>query len=122
MAKGRRAEVLIAHVLAPPVPMTTNGYVLPRIADEMAAAIRADGERRMRRLLARVRKAGVDAKGILLNGPTPEAVARAARKHRVELVVVGTRGRTGMARLLLGSVASRIVATAPCPVLTVRGR
>lgn len=38
------------------------------------------------------------------------------------ILILGTHGRTGFARLFVGSVASRVVATAPCPVLTVRGR
>jgi nucleotide-binding universal stress UspA family protein len=46
----------------------------------------------------------------------------AARRNRADLIVIGTHGRTGLARLMLGSVASRVVATAACPVLTVRGR
>jgi nucleotide-binding universal stress UspA family protein len=54
--------------------------------------------------------------------PAHEAIARAARSQKVDLIVVGTHGRTGMAGALIGSVAARIVATAPCPVLTVRGK
>jgi universal stress protein A len=42
-----------------------------------------------------------------------------ARRHGVDLIVVGTHGRTGVSRALLGSVAERVVRTAPCPVLTV---
>jgi nucleotide-binding universal stress UspA family protein len=49
-----------------------------------------------------------------------ELIARAARK--ADLLVIGTHGRSGLAKLFLGSVASRLVALAPCPVLTVRGR
>ncbi len=40
--------------------------------------------------------------------------------HAFDLIVMGTHGRTGVAHLLLGSVAERLVRTAPCPVLTVR--
>jgi nucleotide-binding universal stress UspA family protein len=42
-----------------------------------------------------------------------------AREHRIDLIILGTHGRTGMSRALLGSVAERVVRTAPCPVLTV---
>ena len=45
-----------------------------------------------------------------------------AKRVGADLVVVGTHGRTGLARVALGSVAERVVALAPCPVLTVRGR
>jgi nucleotide-binding universal stress UspA family protein len=43
-----------------------------------------------------------------------------AQEHQVDLIVLGTNGRTGIARMLLGSVAERVVRTSPCPVLTVR--
>jgi nucleotide-binding universal stress UspA family protein len=44
-----------------------------------------------------------------------------AREHGIDLIVVGTHGRGGMSRLLLGSVTENLIRTAPCPVMTVRG-
>jgi nucleotide-binding universal stress UspA family protein len=52
------------------------------------------------------------------NAPA-DAVAKYAKEARIDLIVIGTHGRSGMSRLLLGSVAERVVRTAPCPVLTV---
>jgi universal stress protein A len=49
-------------------------------------------------------------------------IVRLARSKRVDLIVIGTHGRTGLARFFLDSVAARVVSTAPCPVLTVRGK
>jgi universal stress protein A len=119
MAREDRMTLLIAHVLEPPVPFSPDGYILPRIYDEMAAALRADAEKRMRKILARARKGGVQARGLLLRGVPHEAIARAARTHRANSVVVGTHGRRGFSRLFLGSVAARVVAASPCPVLVV---
>lgn len=51
-----------------------------------------------------------------------EEIVREARRRRADLIVMGTHGRTGVARLILGSVASRVLALAACSVLTVRGR
>ena len=48
------------------------------------------------------------------------AVVKYARRHHIDLLVLGTHGRGAFAHLLLGSVAERVVRTAPCPVLTVR--
>ena len=73
-------------------------------------------------MLARARKAGEGAKTALIQGVAAERIVAAARRNRADLIVIGTHGRTGLARLMLGSVASRVVATAACPVLTVRGR
>ena len=49
--------------------------------------------------------------------PLAESASRAARSTKADLIVIGTHGRTGLARLLLGGVASRVVAGARCPVL-----
>ncbi len=49
-----------------------------------------------------------------------DAILRYADQHHVDLIVIGTHGRTGLAHVLLGSVTERVVRTAPCPVLTVR--
>ena len=119
MAREEDTSLLIAHVLEPPVPFSPDGYVLPRVYDEMAATLRADADQRMRKILARARKARVQARGLLLRGVPHEAIARAARTHGAESVVVGTHGRRGFSRLFLGSVAARVVATSPCPVLVV---
>ena len=116
--KGK-ASLLVAHVLEPPFPFTTEGYVLPQVCDDLAAALRVDAEKKMRRLLAIVRRAGVPARGLLLRGAPHDAIARAARSHRVGQIVVGTHGRSGWSRLLLGSVASRVVATSRRPVLVI---
>jgi nucleotide-binding universal stress UspA family protein len=72
--------------------------------------------------VARARKAGVRATGLLLEGVPHERVARAARAKKVDLLVIGTHGRTGLAKFFLGSVAARVIASVSCPVLTVRGR
>ena len=48
------------------------------------------------------------------------AIIEYAKHARIDLIVTGTHGRTGVAHLLGGSVAERVVRTAPCPVLTVR--
>ena len=44
---------------------------------------------------------------------------RWAKKEKVDLIAIGTHGRSGLVRLILGSVADRVIRTAPCPVLTV---
>jgi nucleotide-binding universal stress UspA family protein len=122
LAKTNEAALWIAHVAALPIPMSPDGYVLPRMYDEMAQAIRADAQKRLRALLERARKEGVRGRALLLKGVTHEAIVRAARAHRADMIVLGTHGRTGMARFFVGSVAARVVAAATCPVLTVRGR
>ena len=124
LARETRASVLIAHVMEVPVPMA-EGYFLPRMYDEMAKAVQEQASARMKRIVALARRAGVSARGLLLRGAPHEAIVRAAKAHDVDQVVVGTHGRTGFSRLLLGSVASRVIGTCPRPTLVVpagRGR
>lgn len=74
-------------------------------------------------LAARVERAhagGVLARQMLRVGTPVDEVLAAAREEKVDMIVIGTHGRTGLDRLLLGSVAERIVRRASCPVLTVR--
>jgi nucleotide-binding universal stress UspA family protein len=122
MAASNGAALWIAHVAAPPMPMSPDGYVLPRMYDEIEQAVRIEAQKKLRSLVGRAVKGGVRARGLLLRGAPHEAISRAARGHRADLLVLGTHGRTGVARFFIGSVAARVVATASCPVLTVRGR
>jgi nucleotide-binding universal stress UspA family protein len=121
LAAASKATLWIAHVI-PSVPEPTVGNMIPRMYEEMDLVIRGDAEKRLRALTKQARGAGVRAKALLLRGVPHEVIGRAARAHRADLVVLGTHGRTGAARFFVGSVASRVVATAPCPVLTVRAR
>jgi nucleotide-binding universal stress UspA family protein len=119
LAKASGARALVVHV----IPSLAQMQTVPWVYREMEAEVRADAARRLRTMVARARKAGVRAKSLLLSGtPAHEAIGRAARRERADLIVVGTHGRTGLAGALIGSVAARVVATAPCPVLAVRGR
>jgi nucleotide-binding universal stress UspA family protein len=121
MAKRVGAELFLVHVLTPVVPMIGEGYVSPQTYNAIARSARLAGQKRLDALVTRSRKAGVRAKSLLVDGAPHMEIVRAARSKRVDMIIMGTHGRGGLARLFLGSVAGRVVATAPCPVLTVRG-
>jgi nucleotide-binding universal stress UspA family protein len=121
MAAASRATLWIGHVV-PSVPASVGGDTLPRMYEEMDLAVRDAAEKRLRALTKAAGKSSVRARPLLLRGVPHEAICRAARAHRADLIVLGTHGRTGVARFFVGSVAARVVATAPCPVLTVRPR
>ncbi len=78
--------------------------------------------RRLTPSAAKAKKAGVRAKTLLSDGMAHAQIVRAARSLRADMIVIGTHGRTGLAKLFLGSVAGRVVSTATCPVMTVRGK
>lgn len=121
-AKQHRASLLVVHVQAAIIPMAGDGYMSARTYDELTRAAQADAQRRLNTLVASAKKAGVRVSSLLLEGVAAEQIVRAARSRRAGLIVMGTHGRTGLAKLFLGSVAERVVGSAPCPVMTVRGK
>ena len=123
LAKKDRSELVIAHVL-PPVLAASDGFsfVTPQVYEQIEQGNRQHGKKQLDRLVAKARKAGVRARGLLLEGLVHERIVRTARAQHVDMIVIGTHGRTGLTRLVLGSVASRVLSHAKCPVLTVGGR
>lgn len=123
MAKDNRAQLLLVHVLAPVVAtMMPDGYIPPKLYEDMEAAARATAQKHLRKLVDQAKRSGVRVKTLLLDGIAHERIVQAARSRKADVVVIGTHGRSGFARFFLGSVASRVLAVAPCPVLTVRGK
>ena len=122
LAREERAELLIVHVLATVVPLAGEGYMSPKTYDDLQRSMRAQAQKQLDRLLAKAKAGRVRARGFLYEGVAADAITRAARGKRAKLIVMGTHGRTGLSRLFMGSVAERVVGTAHCPVLTVRGK
>jgi nucleotide-binding universal stress UspA family protein len=65
------------------------------------------------------RRQGVKVTARVLRGVAHSAITQAAAAERADLIVLGTHGLSGLSRFLLGSVAQKVIATAPCPVMTV---
>ena len=122
LAKATGGELTILHVLVSPASMfVAGGYVTQQTWDLIAADVRSRAGEEMDRLVKRAVDTGVRATPRFVDGGIPaEEIVRAAEQAKAEVLVLGTHGRTGVAKMLLGSVAARVVATAPCPVLTVR--
>lgn len=79
-----------------------------------------EGARALRRVVETAATAGVEVQNELLEGVPDKAIVRYIVQNDIDLVVVGTHGRTGLDRLVVGSVAAHVIRTAPVPVLTVR--
>jgi nucleotide-binding universal stress UspA family protein len=122
MAKASRAELLLLHVVSPVVPVPGDGYVSPEMYEQLSASSRAWAQKRLDSLVAQAKKSRARVTGFILAGAASDEIVRFARARRVELIVMGTHGRKGIAKLFVGSVADRVVAAATCPVLTVRGK
>ena len=116
LAKRWSAEVLLLHVVpdfaqyfAPDLDVA-----LPTLLESARSQASAELEK------ARKNIAGVTVRTELLEGPVHERILSAAAAGKVDMIVLGTHGRTGVKHALLGSVAERIVRVSPVPVLTVR--
>ncbi|TAJ97896.1 universal stress protein [bacterium] len=113
LAKKNRAELLLIHVLPLPTPIY-----------EAESVLSPQAEAAMSELKRKAGKENVSVKRLFLKGTISidKQIVRAAKTLHADLIVMGTHGRTGISRLLTGSVASRAIARAHCPVLVVRGQ
>jgi universal stress protein A len=122
LAKRNRAALTLVHVMTPVIPVMGDGYMSPKVWEDVERTARAYAQKQIDKLIAAARRARVRSKGVLLEGIAADRIVRAAKRQRADVIVMGTHGRGGLAKLFLGSVAERVVAAAPCPVMTVRGR
>ena len=120
-AKRARAGLSIVHVLAPFLPVGPDQYVGPDTWEEVDKEARKWATRHLAGLAEKARAAGVRPSVFLVEGTPAREITRFARKTHADLLVIGTHGRTGLAKLFLGSVANHVIATASCPVMSVRG-
>jgi nucleotide-binding universal stress UspA family protein len=120
LAKSLRAELLIVHVNPPITPIVPEQYIRPGILEQIEFDTRHWAEKQLTRLATTATKSGVRVKTLLLAGDPADQILHEARARHADLVVVGTHGRRGVSKLILGSVAERVLRTASCPVVTVR--
>lgn len=110
------ARLHVVHVVEFPPGMDPEQPVNKMYLDRL----REEADARLRDTIAEVERGGARAQGRLETGIPSQALAETAEVLGSGLVVLGTRGLTGLDHLLIGSTAERLVRAAPCPVLTVR--
>lgn len=121
LAERFGASLHLIHVFEDPymsVAFATDLYVQP--LTETRDALRIDAEARLRKQFHAIDGWGVDGTADVIDGVPAQAIVDYADRLGADLIVMGTHGRSGFAHLMLGSVAERVLRTAPCPVLTVR--
>ena len=79
------------------------------------------GNEQLARLGADLKKKGLRFRAMVRTGSPSQTIVALAKSGRADLIIMATHGRTGLAHVFLGSVAEKVVRTASCPVLTVRG-
>jgi universal stress protein A len=118
MARAARGRLLVTHML-PPVYTMAEFPILPVDAAWIDEA-RTRLEAHVRERLTPDGEVPAFAAEVFVDTPFV-GIVRLAAERKVDLIVLGTHGRSGLKRLALGSVAERVVRFAPCPVLTVHG-
>lgn len=119
LAKSLNARLTIVHAMATAIPIVPELYLDATLFDRIEQQTRDWSTTRLKRLAERARIAGARVSTELREGDAASQIVRAAKS--ADLIVMGTHGRGGIPRVLLGSVAERVVRTSACPVMTVRG-
>jgi universal stress protein A len=120
LAKLLGAKIVVLHAYHVDIPMASpmgGGYALPA---NFYTDLRAHAIGRVEAVAKAITDDGVEATAIAHAEPVALAVVAEAASLPADLIVMGTRGLTGLKHVVLGSAAERIVRTAPCPVLTVK--
>jgi nucleotide-binding universal stress UspA family protein len=112
IARPVGAKITILHAFLLPVTGYNEYVVWPFEEFERAARDALEAE------VAEVRKSYPQVEGQLRVGAPWECIVKFAEEHAVDLIAMGTHGRRGLSRALIGSVADKIVRLSPCPVLT----
>jgi len=94
--------------------------VVSVVTGSHSAARRQEAEQAVASKVERLKGMGVAAEGKIVEGRPDEAIVKAAEDVGADLIVMGSHGRTGLAKVLLGSVAERVIGQAICPVLIVK--
>lgn len=110
------ASVDLLHVYQ--VPADIYPYSL-YITDEHLKLIEQRNEEEMAKLCSKTRARGAKVEGLVIRGEAHEAISKIAKERQADLIVMGTRGNSGFAHVLLGSTAERTIRLAPCPVVAV---
>jgi len=116
VARGRASRIVLFHAYHVPVE-----HVAPLgvpLVLEAIAQVEASAHTAMEEAAARLRAHGLEVETKILEGYPPEAIVDQARGLGADLIAMGTHGRSGVKRLILGSTAERVLPVAPCPVLT----
>jgi universal stress protein A len=117
---ARRLDARIHLVHAYELPALLPGPEASAASAELDRSIRESARTALEELAERVRSVSLEVAVEVGHGAPTEVITRIARERGANLIVMGTRGRSGLSHVLLGSVAERTVRTAPCPVLTVK--
>ena len=121
LAKKFGAKLSILHVVELP-PYPVEGYVPPSLTPTFLEDLERQASQELAQVVPEAESAGVEVARLVAVGSPYRKIIDMAEAEQVDLIVMATAGRTGFSRLVMGSIAERVVRTASCPVLTTRPR
>jgi nucleotide-binding universal stress UspA family protein len=113
------AEIHLLHVVAPP-PRMMEAYAGNFDPAKFAEVLTAEANASLDRFVQEAKVRNIPSQSEVRVGVDFHEIVDYARSHQIDLIVMATHGRTGLAHALVGSVAEKVVRKAPCPVLTVK--
>jgi nucleotide-binding universal stress UspA family protein len=118
LAKEHGSQVILVHAYHLPVEFQQlEGAYLP---PDFWTNVKTEAQQVLERHAERLRSQGLTVETVVREGYPATVIQEEAEEQRADLIVIGTRGLSGLKHLLLGSVAERVVQKSPCPVLTVK--
>ncbi len=119
LARVHQAQIILLHVFVPPAP-----EYMPELAlagqQEQFENLRKQAKEHMDSLAAELQVEGIRVRGVVMEGfDVPRLIAEYAREEQVDLIVMSTHGRSGIARLIFGSVAKGVIDQCKVPTLLV---
>lgn len=118
LAEEHGAKLVLLHAYHLPVDFQQlEGAYLP---PDFWTQVKTDAAESLERCAAPLRARNLSVETIVREGYPATAIEEEARERNADLIVIGTRGHSGLKHLLLGSVAERVVQKSPCPVLAVK--
>lgn len=117
VAKTQDAEVILVYVVD---ELVIDQFSSATEKSTIESQLKNDGQHTVHYVENLMKKAGVKSSSLLLKGRPFEQIVNTTKSFDIDLVVMGTYGRRGAERILIGSVAERVIEYSPCPVLVVK--
>ena len=112
----RALEVILMRIREPLDP-NVIGTLDAKVAVELDQAYRDEAASYLDKVVATLKEKGIKAKTEILSGNPAEEIIKYSQKNNVDLIIMSTRGRSGISRLVFGSVAEKVIRNSTVPVL-----
>jgi universal stress protein A len=119
LAGKLQARITVFHAIQS-VPLWVDGDMGRALPDVYLSQVEKEVQQGLEKRQQRIQAASVPCNMLMEHGMPFQRIIDLAREQQIDLIVMGTHGRTGLQHVLLGSVAENVVRLAPCPVLIVR--